>query len=55
MVLRRQFWKGQQHGGESAEVHARHLRPMCETVSSGMLSILPTLIFSNPKSLTNLL
>lgn len=34
MVLRPDFWTGQQHGGRSSQVHARHLRPMCETVSS---------------------
>ncbi|KUI59980.1 hypothetical protein VP1G_07196 [Cytospora mali] len=34
MMLRRQYWKGQQNGGKSSEVHARHLRPLCETVSS---------------------
>lgn len=37
-ILRPQFWKGQQHGGRSASVHARHLRPLCETVSSGKLN-----------------
>lgn len=34
MLLRPQYWKGQQHGGSSAEIHARHLRPLCEMVSS---------------------
>ena len=42
MLLRPQYWKGQQHGGKSAEIHARHLRPLCETVSSGMSKALPT-------------
>lgn len=35
MLLRPQFWEGQQHGGKSAEIHARHLRPLCEMISSG--------------------
>lgn len=35
MLLRPQFWEGQQHGGKSAEIHARHLRPLCEMVPSG--------------------
>ncbi|ORY70921.1 uncharacterized protein BCR38DRAFT_415455 [Pseudomassariella vexata] len=34
MLLRPQFWSGQQHGGREGAVHARHLRPLCETVSS---------------------
>ncbi|KAK3386840.1 hypothetical protein B0H63DRAFT_411967 [Podospora didyma] len=34
MVLRPQYWKGQQHGGRSSIVHARHLRPICEVISS---------------------
>lgn len=45
-ILRPQFWKGQQHGGRTASVHARHLRPLCETVSSGELhSRCPTSIY----------
>lgn len=33
-ILRPQYWRGQQHGGKSTVVHARHLRPLCETISS---------------------
>ena len=35
MLLRSEFWTGQQHGGRSGIAHARHMRPMCEIVSSG--------------------
>ena len=35
MLLGPKFWKGQQHVGESAEIHARHLRSLCEMVPSG--------------------
>ncbi|XDG05343.1 hypothetical protein ABKA04_004958 [Annulohypoxylon sp. FPYF3050] len=35
MVLRDQYWKSQLHGGQQHNPpHARHLRPICETVSS---------------------
>ncbi|KAJ9148654.1 Ankyrin repeat protein [Pleurostoma richardsiae] len=35
MLLRSEFWRGQQHGlSNNNIVHARHLRPLCETVSS---------------------
>jgi len=34
MLLRPQFWRGQQHGGRSAPPHARHMRSLCEIVSS---------------------
>ncbi|KAI1207865.1 uncharacterized protein F4807DRAFT_168597 [Annulohypoxylon truncatum] len=35
MVLRDQYWKSQLHGGQQhIPPHARHLRPLCETVSS---------------------
>ncbi|KAL2284203.1 hypothetical protein FJTKL_09172 [Diaporthe vaccinii] len=45
-ILRPQFWKGQQHGGRSASVHARHLRPLCETVSSD-----PTHVEAAPRNM----
>ncbi|KAI8294268.1 hypothetical protein K4K59_005176 [Colletotrichum sp. SAR11_240] len=34
MILRPEYWRGQQHGGRRSMVHARHMRPMCERVSS---------------------
>ncbi|RYP04849.1 hypothetical protein DL765_010029 [Monosporascus sp. GIB2] len=33
-VLRHELWKGQQHLGNTSFIHARHLRPLCELVSS---------------------
>ncbi|KAH8892695.1 hypothetical protein GQ53DRAFT_805688 [Thozetella sp. PMI_491] len=34
MVLRPQYWRGQQHGNLGAKVHMRHLRPLCKAVPS---------------------
>ncbi|KAH0429703.1 ankyrin repeat protein [Colletotrichum camelliae] len=34
MILRPEYWRGQQHGGRGSVVHARHMRPICERVSS---------------------
>jgi hypothetical protein len=34
MVLRPELWHGQQHGDGNAEVHARHMRPLCDAISS---------------------
>ncbi|KAK4167456.1 hypothetical protein QBC43DRAFT_142137 [Cladorrhinum sp. PSN259] len=34
MLLRPQFWRGQQHGARSGVIHARHMRPLCERISS---------------------
>ncbi|KAM7205840.1 hypothetical protein V8F33_000670 [Rhypophila sp. PSN 637] len=34
MLLRPQFWKGQEYGSRSAIIHARHMRPICEIVST---------------------
>ncbi|KAF4811532.1 hypothetical protein CGCSCA5_v009772 [Colletotrichum siamense] len=34
MILRPEYWRGQQHGGRRSMVHARHMRPICERVSS---------------------
>ncbi|RYP51857.1 hypothetical protein DL768_002893 [Monosporascus sp. mg162] len=34
MLLRHRFWTGQLHGGHQSFIHARHLRPLCEIVSS---------------------
>jgi hypothetical protein len=36
MLLRRDFWLGQEHGRGSSIIHTRHMRPLCEPVSSGM-------------------
>jgi hypothetical protein len=35
MLLRPEFWRGQQHGGRNDAVHARHMRPRCDTISTG--------------------
>ncbi|KAK6858117.1 Magnesium transport protein CorA- transmembrane region [Apiospora arundinis] len=32
-LLRLEYWRGQQQGERGAPVHARHMRPLCETVS----------------------
>ncbi|KAK3312035.1 hypothetical protein B0H66DRAFT_101740 [Apodospora peruviana] len=37
MLLRPQFWRGQEYGSRSAIVHARHMRPICEIVSTSLL------------------
>ncbi|KXH38946.1 hypothetical protein CSIM01_06083 [Colletotrichum simmondsii] len=34
MVLRPEYWRGQQHGGRRTLVHARHMRAICERISS---------------------
>ncbi|KAF3811907.1 hypothetical protein GCG54_00003656 [Colletotrichum gloeosporioides] len=34
MILRPEYWRGQQHGGRRSMVHARHMRAICERVSS---------------------
>ncbi|KAK4237256.1 hypothetical protein C8A03DRAFT_34787 [Achaetomium macrosporum] len=34
MLLRPQFWRGQQHGSRKGMVHARYMRPLCERVCS---------------------
>jgi hypothetical protein len=33
MLLRQEFWQGQQNFEASAEVHARHMRGMCDVIS----------------------
>jgi hypothetical protein len=40
MILRPQFWRGQQYGGRSAPPHARHMRPLCNNVSSSKTKVL---------------
>ncbi|KAK2049929.1 hypothetical protein LZ31DRAFT_581266 [Colletotrichum somersetense] len=37
MVLRPEYWRGQQHGGRRTLVHARHMRAICERISSSKL------------------
>ncbi|CAM1509028.1 Fc.00g027670.m01.CDS01 [Cosmosporella sp. VM-42] len=37
-LLHRDFWRGQEHGQGSPIIHARHLRPLCEPVSSEVLA-----------------
>ncbi len=36
MLLRPEYWQGQQNFDENSEVHARHMRPMCDTISISM-------------------
>ncbi|PNH31053.1 hypothetical protein VD0002_g8370 [Verticillium dahliae] len=36
MMLRPQYWRGQMHGSAGSAPHSRHMRPMCEAVSSGL-------------------
>ncbi|KAH6856111.1 hypothetical protein B0I37DRAFT_302218 [Chaetomium sp. MPI-CAGE-AT-0009] len=36
MLLRPEFWRGQQHGTQSGIVHARYMRPLCERVSTAV-------------------
>ncbi|GAB1312463.1 hypothetical protein MFIFM68171_02673 [Madurella fahalii] len=31
-LLRREFWRGQVHGGSPSPVHARHMRPRCSLI-----------------------
>jgi len=31
-LLRREFWRGQVHGGSEGPVHARHMRPRCSVI-----------------------
>lgn len=34
MLLSPQYWRGQQQGTRSGVVHARHMRSLCEVVST---------------------
>ncbi|GJC83571.1 hypothetical protein ColLi_06409 [Colletotrichum liriopes] len=40
MLLRPEYWRGQQHGGRRTLVHARHMRAICERISSSKPSFL---------------
>jgi len=31
-LLRREFWRGQVHGGSEGPIHARHMRPRCSVI-----------------------
>jgi hypothetical protein len=33
MLLAPEFWRGQQHFNDNSEVHARHMRPLCDVIS----------------------
>ncbi|KAK3396852.1 hypothetical protein B0T20DRAFT_244041 [Sordaria brevicollis] len=46
MLLGPQYWRGQQQGTRSGVVHARHMRALCEVVSSE-----PSHIEQNPKNI----
>ncbi|KAF4949506.1 hypothetical protein FSARC_13450 [Fusarium sarcochroum] len=46
MILRPQYWRGQMHGSTSSLPHTRHMRPVCESISSH-----PDLVSSNPKNM----
>ncbi|KAK2008446.1 hypothetical protein LZ32DRAFT_592108 [Colletotrichum eremochloae] len=39
MVLRPEYWRGQQHGGGQTLVHARHMRAICERISSNIWEV----------------
>ncbi|KAG7105751.1 hypothetical protein HYQ44_015209 [Verticillium longisporum] len=34
MMLRPQYWRGQMHGSAGSAPHSRHMRPLCEAISS---------------------
>ncbi|KAF3349987.1 Cytochrome c oxidase subunit 6B [Verticillium dahliae VDG1] len=40
MMLRPQYWRGQMHGSAGSAPHSRHMRPMCEAVSSAEMPYL---------------
>ncbi|KFA54065.1 hypothetical protein S40293_05549 [Stachybotrys chartarum IBT 40293] len=46
MLLRRDFWRGQEQGRGSPIIHTRHLRPLCEPVSSD-----PDKVESRPRNI----
>ncbi|CZR66422.1 uncharacterized protein PAC_16323 [Phialocephala subalpina] len=39
MIFRPQFWRGQQHGSHEDAVHARYMRPHCESICTHKSSI----------------
>ncbi|KAJ2905503.1 Magnesium transport protein CorA [Zalerion maritima] len=38
MLLRTEFWQGQQNFNQNSEVHARHMRPFCDAISIDPIS-----------------
>ncbi|CZT00269.1 uncharacterized protein RCO7_08344 [Rhynchosporium graminicola] len=46
MLLRPEFWRGQQHGGRHDAIHARHMRPRCDIISTD-----PENLEDSPKNL----
>ncbi|KAL2063961.1 hypothetical protein VTL71DRAFT_4455 [Oculimacula yallundae] len=46
MLLRPEFWRGQQHGGRHDAIHARHMRPRCDIISTD-----PDNLEESPKNL----
>jgi hypothetical protein len=34
MLLAPEFWQGQQDFNSKSEVHARHMRPLCDVIST---------------------
>ncbi|KAH8883113.1 hypothetical protein GQ53DRAFT_883648 [Thozetella sp. PMI_491] len=41
MLLRPEYWQGQQNFDETSEVHARHMRPICDTISINSVAAEP--------------
>jgi len=39
-LLRSEFWQGQQHGDQNSEVHARHMRALCDVIPPSELYFL---------------
>jgi hypothetical protein len=37
MLLAPEFWQGQQDYDDNSEVHARHMRPLCDVISTSKL------------------
>lgn len=50
MLLRPEFWRGQQHGGRHDAIHARHMRPRCDIISTD-----PEHLEDSPKNLVLLM
>lgn len=46
MILRPQFWRGQQHGGRRMPSHARHMRPLCDSICEN-----PKTVQQTPKNI----
>jgi hypothetical protein len=50
MLLASEFWQGQQHFNDNSEVHARHMRPLCDviSISKSIEYTSPVLILTQP-------